>query len=61
MSLSNEVARYELNDILERLNGTALAAQPDTAAGLANRSQITFSTTSGSLENFMTTRGALEL
>ena len=27
MSLSNEMARYELTDILERLNGTAMASQ----------------------------------
>ena len=29
------MARYELTNILERLNGTASAAQPDTATGLA--------------------------
>ena len=27
MSLSNQMARYELTDILERLNGTAMASQ----------------------------------
>ena len=42
MSLSNENARYELTDILERLNGTALAAQPDTAVGLVIRSYFLF-------------------
>ena len=35
MSISTELARYELIDILERLTGCVLAAQPDLVAGLA--------------------------
>ena len=40
MSLSNEIARYELTDILERLNGTAMASQAWIIERLSGMGQI---------------------